>query len=128
MKNNNNTNVNPVVENVQTVNPATPVNNVTVYSDDVIDTVTVTPSNPMFISGAMVPQEKGFKAFLKRHRGKFAAVGFLVASNAASYMYGRNNGRKSVSMLVTVPESQYIPEPVSSSEPIDISKEELTNE
>ena len=144
MKNNvnNNVNTNPVTEDVQTVNPAAPISNVTVYSDDAIDTVTVTPSNPipMLVNAATGYQEKGFKAFLKSHRGKFAAVGFLIASNAASYMYGRNNGKKSVPTLVTVPESQYILEPVPSSDPIcvtentpelapfDVSKEASTND
>ena len=138
-----NANVNMVTEDIQNVNPTVTssnvnanANNVTVYADDAIETVTVAPSNPMLVPGGMIPQERGFKAFLKRHRGKFAAVGFLVASNAASYMYGVSNGKKSVPTLVTVPESQYILEPVPSSdpicitentpglEPIDISKEE----
>lgn len=144
MKNNvnNNVNVNPVTEDIQTVNPTAPNRNVTVYSDDSIETVPVTPSNPipMLVNAATGYREKGFKAFLKRHRGKFAAVGFLIASNAASYMYGRNNCKKSVPALETVSETKYILEPVPSSDPIcitentpelapfDVSKEASTNE
>ena len=98
MKNNNNVNVNtnPVTEDIRTVNPATPISNVTVYSDDSIDTVTVTPSNPMpmLVPGAMVPQEKGFKAFLKRHHSGITTALLFVSANLISYGAGRESIRR----------------------------------
>ena len=99
MKTNNNvnTNVNPVVsEDIQTVNPAAPTSNVTVYSDDSIETITVAQSNPtpMLAPGAMVPKERGFNGFLKRHKAGITTAAFFVGANLLSYGAGRESIRR----------------------------------
>lgn len=98
MKTNNNVNanVNPVTEDIQTVNTAVPTSNVTVYSDDSIETVTVAQSNPtpMLAPGAMVPQERGFKGFLKRHKAGITTAALFVGANLFSYGAGRESIRK----------------------------------
>ena len=93
MKTNNNVNanVNPVTEDIQTVNAAVPTSNVTVYDDSSIDTVTVASSNPMLVPGAMVPQEKGVKAFFKRHKSGITTAALFVGANLLSYGAGRES-------------------------------------
>lgn len=99
MKTNNNVNanVNPVVsEDIQTVNPAAPTSTVTVYDDSSIETIAVAQSNPMpmLTPGAMVPKERGFKGFLKRHKAGITTAALFVGANLLSYGAGRESIRR----------------------------------